>query len=500
LEGVRGVAAAAAAAAATTSALSPLLHPRCAPLPSPLAHPRPSSYVDEDTKDIITDQRAISNNYLHSYTFYLNIFASLPGPAERFARAEYLGPWLSKNSKVCFLPRMVRLVHVVPTLTELKAFLEEHEILEINKSIFRMVLIMLLTVLANSVFGCFYFLLSCPNAELERDKSPEGEWASTCFCLREADDGTCMYPGNSWTQNDWLLKTHSPDKEFVRSVYFMIQTLFTIGYGDAVIPVSPKEMALGAVLMLLGTFLYALIIANMTSVLANVDVLRVRFRQEFDKLNEFMENRDIPDGLRQRIKTFYDYTYMKQSGMLEEKIMAEMPPKLREDIAQVNVKLISAIPFFDATLLSLDFIQVAARELRPRVYTPETTIVYQHEKQREMFIIRNGSAEVYTQQNDHPLSTLQPGDYFGDYQLLFGTVHPVAVKSSMQFVETLVLTFDSFQRTLKTAKDKNGKPLAVAKDHPALVKTEGIYKTTLNTYSKRNTLMSKVRSPSSLPA
>jgi hypothetical protein len=52
----------------------------------------------------------------------------------------------------------------------------------------------------------------------------------------------------------------------------------------------------------LGTYLYALIIANMTSVLANQDVMRRRFQEEMDKINEFLDNRDIPEGLRLRIK------------------------------------------------------------------------------------------------------------------------------------------------------------------------------------------------------
>ena len=59
----------------------------------------------------------------------------------------------------------------------------------------------------------------------------------------------------------------------------MLQTLFTIGYGDSVIPVTYDELLFACMFMMVGTFVYGLVIANMTSVLANADVLRMRFRQ-----------------------------------------------------------------------------------------------------------------------------------------------------------------------------------------------------------------------------
>jgi len=110
--------------------------------------------------------------------------------------------------------------------------------------------------------------------------------------------------------------TKSTVGRFLRAIYFMMQTLFTIGYGDSVIPQKWTEKVFASIFMMLGTFIYGLVIANMTSLLANIDVLRMRFRQEMDAMNGYMDMRDVPEGLKQRIKIFFDFIYMKQYGML----------------------------------------------------------------------------------------------------------------------------------------------------------------------------------------
>ena len=117
----------------------------------------------------------------------------------------------------------------------------------------------------------------------------------------------------------------------------MMQTLFTIGYGDAVIPVTDQEKLFASIFMILGTFVYGLVIANMTSMLANIDVLRMRFRQEMDSMNAYMDMRHVPDGLKQRVKIYFDYLYMKQYGLLEETILASLPSKVRGDIGESTV-------------------------------------------------------------------------------------------------------------------------------------------------------------------
>eukprot|EP00975_Prorocentrum_lima_P012355 2618599-Prorocentrum_lima.AAC.1 len=64
----------------------------------------------------------------------------------------------------------------------------------------------------------------------------------------------------------------------------MVQSSFTIGYGDSVVPQSKAELAFTCCVLVACTFLYSLLIASMISALANLDVIRMRFRSEMDEL------------------------------------------------------------------------------------------------------------------------------------------------------------------------------------------------------------------------
>jgi hypothetical protein len=95
------------------------------------------------------------------------------------------------------------------------------------------------------------------------------------------------------------------------------QTIFTIGYGDMVMPVQNREFCLAVAWILATVFLNALIVANLTSIIANQDIINVRFRQATDSMNQYMEMRALPEALRGRIKAFQAYTYLKTCGIME---------------------------------------------------------------------------------------------------------------------------------------------------------------------------------------
>ena len=167
--------------------------------------------------------------------------------------------------------------------------------------------------------------------------------------------------------------------------------------------------------------------------------------------------------------------------MLEHKILNEMPTKLRDEVAATNVQLISTVPFFSPEVRgSLDLAISGAKQLVPRVYVPETTIVYANEKMREMYIVREGTVDVFHTKNADSLCTLASGDYFGDYELVYGTVHPVAVKTGYAFVEMLVLTLDGF----KALVAENS--LKISDTEPGVLAMEKRYKETLHNWSHIN--------------
>ena len=208
--------------------------------------------------------------------------------------------------------------------------------------------------------------------------------------------------------------------------------------------------------MVIGVFGYGLIIANMTSVLANLDVVSMRFRHEMDAIGRWLSFRCTPEALRDRINLCFMYYNRTQQGMLDGALFANLPPKLCNDLASLHLDLITKIPFFNRTLRSEAFLSRVATAMVRRVYSPGSYILYQNEKQRELVIIKSGRADICIAQSTEAVGSLLPGDYMGDYQLLFGTVNQVGLRASDDFVEVLVLTYDNFAAQVMGHPDCSG--------------------------------------------
>jgi len=276
------------------------------------------------------------------------------------------------------LPRMLRILLFMPQFTTLKNFFAKHRQKQVNESMYRMGIIFFFIILGNTFLACFYYSIgfvgeddhTCDDVTWIRGDPllfPTEEYCAQRATLISNSTlsppnytlplSLCEDPTNSTTLSPSLEALLSPFYtpacgsnqtygRFIRALYFMLQTLFTIGYGDNVIPVNTTERMFACVFMMVGTFIYGLVIANMTSVLANSDVLQMRFRQEMDGMNAYMDMRDVPEGLRQRIKIYFDYVFIKQYGMLEEKVLASLPNVVRNDLQRDAMKLFDKVGFF----------------------------------------------------------------------------------------------------------------------------------------------------------
>eukprot|EP00957_Ditylum_brightwellii_P092187 7018256-Ditylum_brightwellii.AAC.1 len=199
---------------------------------------------------------------------------------------------------------------------------------------------------------------------------------------------------------------------FMRSIYFLMQTLFTIGYGDSVVPSkSAVEMSLACVFMIFGVFGYGLIIANMTSVLSNLDVVSVRFRHEMDTLSRWLNFRSVPAQLKDRINMHFTYLSRKQHGVLDHIIFDDLPPQLSRDLCELNMDLLTKVPFLSRHYRSDTFLSHVVSAFGRRVYPPGSCIQYQHERNRELIIVKSGKADIFIGGIKDSVGSLLPGDF-----------------------------------------------------------------------------------------
>ena len=403
-------------------------------------------YIDENTGEVVTDPRLIRKKYRRSATFYVNAIACVPIlklPISPFLDGVQLSTLLTYLNVL----RMIRVLHLPAQFFELKRFLERNG--PINEPVYRMHVIFFFMVLFICECGCLYFGLStatkvddvCPPPDdFAEGILGEEMWVAKDTVITDVMDTRVCETRSSVDCDDCPQPIF-----FTRSVYFLMQTIFTIGYGDTVVPSKASiEMAMACVFMIFGVFAYALTIANMTSVLANLDVVNMQFRQEQDTLSHWMSARTVPARLRQRIQAYFSYLSRSQHGMLDDVILRELPDQLSAELAERHIGMLARVPFFDRSRRSQEFLSMVAKVLRRRVYTPGTFVMRQGELQRELLIFTSGKADILVRGVKEPVGTLLTGDFVGDYAILFGVPNQFSCQTA-DFSEVLALDFASFK-------------------------------------------------------
>lgn len=139
-----------------------------------------------------------------------------------------------------------------------------------------------------------------------------------------------------WIACGWLALRGLPpefDKSthYIRAIYWCITTLATVGYGD-ITPTTNPQMVYAIAVMILGAGVYGYTIANVSSILANIDPAKVRYREILEKLSAFMRYRNIPPHLQERILDYNAYLWEKRLGYDESAAIAGLPPSLRAEV------------------------------------------------------------------------------------------------------------------------------------------------------------------------
>jgi hypothetical protein len=183
--------------------------------------------------------------------------------------------------------------------------------------------------------------------------------ASLWFLIAAAEEFTPTFGGiPSWVVQDSLVHA-TPLRRYVRSLYWAVQTMTMVGYGEFH-PRSVPSMLLAIVAMLSGSLVYSGFIAAVQSNIRGRDTLAVAFRCQREHMSQFLKSRNATPTLkwvalsafilkgvgwcslfyRQRINDWQDLEWMRSRGMDADLILREMPLELRK----VNTSIFARCP------------------------------------------------------------------------------------------------------------------------------------------------------------
>lgn len=204
-------------------------------------------------------------------------------------------------------------------------------------------------------------------------------------------------------------------RQYIYSFYWSTLTLTTIG--ELPEPQTNLEYLFVIVDYLLGILMFASLVGNVGSIIANMHKNRTRFQNKMDNIKSYMKQTKVPNHLQERVIKWFDYLWTHDHPVDENHALNSLPDKLKAEIGiHVHFETLKKVDFFEQCEQGLLWELVL--RLRTQVYSPGEYVCRKGDVGREMYIVNNGRLEVLPEENRAAVRELTHGEYFGEISVL----------------------------------------------------------------------------------
>ena len=233
---------------------------------------------------------------------------------------------------------------------------------------------------------------------------------------------------------------------YLRSFYWAVTTIATIGYGD-VTPITPSQTMFAIVIEIMGAGLYGYVIAIFAGLISNLDAARKKFTEQIDEINTFMRFRNIPTVLQNQIREYYDYMWESRRGHNETHVLADLPHSLKLKVSIfINQAMLEKVPMFEGAGEAL--VKELVLNLKPTILTPSDYVFRAGDEGDSMYFISSGQVEIVSADGKTVFATLAAGSYFGEMALLLSQPRSACARA-VDYVDLYRLEKNTFDRILE---------------------------------------------------
>jgi len=250
------------------------------------------------------------------------------------------------------------------------------------------------------------------------------------------------FPADSWVVTEGVADAE-PGTQYIRSLYWVVVTATTVGYGD-ITPHRNVEYVLSMLVILIGASMWAFIIGNIASLLSSLDSAKTTFWNRVELVTQFLRSRRVPQEVNESVRGYYEYTWSRYRGANERNLLTDLPAPLRlEVLTHLAHEVLERVPLFQhcGPVLRNELLLA----LEPTIITPGGFAVREGEMANGIYFISRGTIEVLSDDGATSHGTLEDGDYFGDLSLLLGERRTASAKA-VSFCDLLVLPKGEFER------------------------------------------------------
>ncbi len=223
-----------------------------------------TGYVDEETEKLIDDRKLIARRYI-AFWFWIDIISTIPIDRIVQAYADVTRLDFIRMIRIFRLFRLLRFFHLLKKADRLEAFGANPQIINLG------VLMVQLFFVAH-IFACFWHYITLPQA-------------------------AGSYPLN-WVDH-FGFSDHIIFDKYVASLYYVIITMLTIGYGD-IHATNQLERMYAIMTMLTGGIVFGALVSKVTALIDKRNPQARAFKESMTEFKFFINENTLPKSMKQR--------------------------------------------------------------------------------------------------------------------------------------------------------------------------------------------------------
>lgn len=202
----------------------------------------------------------------------------------------------------------------------------------------------------------------------------------------------CLYGSvYDFAREDYAGTNMRPWELYVASLFWAVQTLTTVGYGN-VVPQTVTERLLACAVMLLGGFVFSLIIGKVSSLLSEDSAENVEVERALS-LRRFIDGRRVPRALSLRIHAYRKHV-KENARPGDREVIAELPGHIRADVNFYVYGRVIATAFAGDARPNERVVERVCLEMRPVVFTRDLPLAIANDHCDRIAIVTEGTTCV----------------------------------------------------------------------------------------------------------
>lgn len=203
---------------------------------------------------------------------------------------------------------------------------------------------------------------------------------------------------------------------YIRSVYWAMTTLTTVGYGDYA-AAADSEISYSLIMLMSGGCLYALILNNLEEIIAHSDICSILFQRKVDSMGVYMKKRSLPSATIHRVTSYYHALWVRQKGVEEAWIQDRLPLPVRRALRAhaLGLNRLAKFPLFN----DWDKVEDLVDMLRPCMALEDTLLFMEGQLIYKCYFVSDGKVEYVSGDGRQVFTSFTSGDSFGEIQFFY---------------------------------------------------------------------------------